>query len=114
MSSAIYREGAVARNEIHLELLLGRRVIDPDGEVAGRIEEVRASLHGEELLVDEYLLGPHALMERLSASFASFPVLGSLGRRRRPVKIPWNRLDLSDPEHPRLLCTLNELKEQSR
>jgi hypothetical protein len=114
MSSAIYREGVVARNEIHLELLLGRRVIDPDGEVAGRIEEVRASQHGEELLVDEYLLGPHALMERLSASIASFPILGSLSRKRRPVKVPWERLDLSDPEHPRLLCTLDELKKGRR
>lgn len=54
-------------NEIHLELLLGKTVLDSTGKAIGRIEEVRASKQGEEWIVQEYLIGYAAILERLSA-----------------------------------------------
>jgi hypothetical protein len=87
--------------DVHLELLVGRRVVDPSGRVVGRIEEVRAHRHGSDCLVDEFHLGPAALVERLSAAPVVGPVLRLLGRRpRRSPVIPWQELDLSDPERP--------------
>lgn len=38
----------MATREIHLELLLGKRVLDLEGKPIGRIEEVRAEQQGDE------------------------------------------------------------------
>lgn len=93
--------------EVHLERLLGRRVMDVHGRAAGRIEEVRAVRHGMELEVREYLLGPAALLERLVRSTLSLPLLrlaarGSLAPTLR--RVPWNLMDLANPDHPRVRC----------
>ena len=93
--------------ELHIELLLGRRVAGPDGEPVGRIEEVCAEPAGPDFAIAEYHLGVDAALERLSASSLS---LFGLGRRRcRGYRVPWDKLDLSDPEHPRLICPVAEL-----
>ena len=52
-----------------------------------------------------------AFLERLGISAAGFigwPL------SRRPLRIPWDQLDLSDPERPRACCSLEELKKMSR
>jgi hypothetical protein len=93
--------------ELHIELLLGRRVAGADGEPVGRIEEVCAEPAGPDLAITEYHLGVDAALERLSASSMSLLVLGR--GRRRGYRVPWDKLDLSDPEHPRLICPVAEL-----
>jgi len=97
--------------KIHLELLLGRLVRDPDGVRVGRIFSVHAELEGNECIVREYNLGAAALLERLGISF-----LRIAGRpaRREPLRVPWDLLDLSDPERPRLRCRLDELGSRRR
>ncbi len=102
----------MATRELHLELLLGRTVVDSAGEPIGRIEEVRAEQRADEWIVTEYLVGLAAIAERLSAQrlFAKF-----LPWLRQPNHfvgycIAWNQLDLSDPDHPRLTCTLKEMQ----
>lgn len=92
--------------EVHLELLLGRRVRDSRGRAAGRIEEVLADREDLECVVREFHLGPHALVERLSLPLVR--LLRGRSHGLRPVS--WDRLDLTDPAHPRLTCTLEELK----
>jgi hypothetical protein len=92
---------------VHLELLLGRVVRDPEGKKAGRIFAVRAEPDGEDCVVTEYLLGTAAMMSRLGISakrLLGWPI------RRKPLSIPWDLLDLRDPKKPRLLCSLAELK----
>ena len=91
--------------EVHLDLLVGRRVRDTEGRAAGRIEEVLAERVDLECVVREYHLGPHALLERLS--------MGALrlfkGRHHGMRVVPWDAMDLSDAEHPRLTRRLEEL-----
>jgi hypothetical protein len=101
----------MAGREVHLELLLGRQVRDSAGEKVGRIEEVRAEPVAGEWIVWEYLIGPAAVLERFSAGW-----LGRILRRgpgagqpRAGYRVRWDQLDLTDPGHPRLLCSRAEL-----
>jgi sporulation protein YlmC with PRC-barrel domain len=98
--------------EIHLERLLGRQVTDISGKPIGRIEEVRAQQQGEAWVIQEYLIGTAAILERLSAWSLGLGILHLLGARKihGGYRVPWDKLDLSDPHHPRLTCTLHELK----
>lgn len=102
----------MATHEVHLELLLGRCVLDSTGKSVGRIEEVRAEQQGDEWVVQEYLIGTAALLERLSAWRIGLSILRLLGARKihGGYSVPWDKLDLTDPEKPRLRCTLDELK----
>ena len=94
------------KSEIRLERLLGRRVLAQNGRHVGRIEEVRVEKRGNGLVVREYHIGPAALLERLSVHFAK--LFGADPKRTHAV--PWKSLDLSDPDHPRLLCAVEDLR----
>jgi len=86
-----------------VELLIGRKVLDEDGKTIGRIEEVLAIEKGEELVVSEYHVGKYGLKERLSVYHFGVGLLRFLGARahvRDPKRIPWQELDLSDPQRP--------------
>jgi sporulation protein YlmC with PRC-barrel domain len=97
--------------EIHIELLLGTQVVDSEGRSVGRLEEVLAEPQGEELVVTEYLLGSYAIIERLSAWTIGRALLDLFGvGTREGYRVPWDKLDLSDPVRPRLTCSLDELK----
>jgi sporulation protein YlmC with PRC-barrel domain len=99
-------------SDVKLELLLGRRVVDVEGVTVGRIEEVLADVEGDELLVTEYHVGRYGLFERLSIFHIGSGLLRYLGGRAqsaKPYRVPWDKLDLSEPEHPRLTCTMKEL-----
>ncbi|HEY4642608.1 MAG TPA: hypothetical protein VII75_14785 [Thermoanaerobaculia bacterium] len=103
------------KNEVKLELLLGTRVLDVNGQRVGRIEEVLADRDGDELLVTHYLVGRYALFERFSiyhVGIGLFRYLGSHAYSADPHRIPWEKMDLSDPEHPRLTCAIDELKRR--
>ena len=105
----------MATCEIHLELLLGKQVLDSTGKAVGRIEEVRAQQQGDEWVIQEYLVGSAALLERFSAWTIGLGILHLLGARKihGGYRVPWDKLDLANPEQPRLRCTLGELKEIS-
>jgi sporulation protein YlmC with PRC-barrel domain len=98
--------------EVRVELLLGRRVRDRQGRPVGRIEEVRAEPKGKEMRVTEYLVGRSAMLERLSvqAFLLTFPRLLGWGKKSGGYRVPWDRLDLADPDRPRLLCDVGELE----
>ena len=102
--------------ELYLELLLSKQVVDATGKSIGRIEEVRAEQQGDEWVIQDYLIGTPALLERLSAWTIGLAILRLMGARKLQggYKVPWDKLDLSDPEHPRLSCTLEELKSFDR
>jgi sporulation protein YlmC with PRC-barrel domain len=105
----------MTKDEVKLELLLGRRVVDINGARAGRIEEVLADRDGDELLVTHYLVGRYGLFERFSILHVGVGLLRYLGSRAHsahPHRIPWDKMDLSDPEHPRLSCSIDELKSR--
>ena len=97
--------------ELHVELLLNRRVLALNGRPVGRIEEIRAETRGGECVVTEYLIGAYALFERLAAWSVGRAILRTLrGKRNHGYRVPWNALDLSDAERPRLRCPISELQ----
>jgi sporulation protein YlmC with PRC-barrel domain len=106
----------MASRELKLELLLGRQVVDVAGDRVGRIEEFRAEQQGDEWVIMQYLVGAAALAERLSIRSLVAKTLGFFGLHDRPqgFSIPWEKLDLSDPEHPRLTCTIAQLHQEDR
>ncbi|MCY7337643.1 MAG: hypothetical protein LH613_15775 [Chamaesiphon sp.] len=106
----------MASHELRLESLIGRCVFDVAGDRVGRIEEVRAEQQADEWVIVEYLVGVGAIVERLSAWTIATQLLDLLGARNyhQGYRIPWDKLDLSDPDRPRLTCTIEELKQISQ
>jgi hypothetical protein len=76
---------------VRVQDLIGRAVRDGDDNVVGRIQEITAHWRGDECYIDEFELGGQALLERLG-----------IGGKREPRKVPWQEMDLTDPEKPRL------------
>jgi sporulation protein YlmC with PRC-barrel domain len=103
----------MAGKRIHLEMLLGRMVHDRDGEKVGRIEEFRVDDRNGETVITHYLVGRKGLWERLSipglASFFLLPLGAQSGAATH--KIPWEKLDLSDPKHPKLRGHKDEVEQ---
>ena len=85
--------------QVRLQELLGRRVRDADGKVLGHIMEISATWRGKECYVDAFHLGTAALLSRLGISAAR---LVGWPLAREPKRIPWQEMDLSDPEKPRV------------
>lgn len=86
-----------AVREVHVERLVGTRVRDTAGRVVGRIEEIHADDAG---VVSEFLVGPAALWERLGQATLDLPFVRLLEIERSERRIPWNELDLTDPDRP--------------
>ena len=99
------------QQEIHLELLLGKRVFAVNGRSIGRLEEVRAELNARgSCFVTEFLVGSYAFLDRLSALQIGRAILRTLHlRRNEGYRVRWEQLDLSDPQRPQLLCEVEEL-----
>lgn len=91
--------------------ILSRKVVDSDGKYAGRLEDVEVERGDEVSLIKSYLVVHRGLIGRiqtwaLSASIqASIPVT----EKSRPYRVPWDQMDMSDPEHPRILVPQAEL-----
>jgi hypothetical protein len=87
-------------NTFHVEDLIGKAVHDAGGRKVGHIFEMVAEERDGELQILEYHLGKGAVLERLSASVRNMFGI----RDREPIRIPWEALDLSDLERPRLVA----------
>ena len=98
--------------EVNVELLLGIKVCDVDGENVGRIEELRVARDENSCLVVAYLIGTSALIERLSAWTLVRPIARFLNSRDlySIYRVPWQDMDLSDPLHPRLRIAKGDLR----
>jgi len=100
----------MARQEIHLELLLGKRVYALNGRSIGHLEEVCVQLQQGVATVNEFEVGTYALFERLSAWQIGRAILGLFGSLiKSGYSVKWNQLDLGDPNHPKLTCPVTEL-----
>jgi hypothetical protein len=102
--------------EIHLELLLGKQVHDINDRPVGRLEEIKAEAADEDFVVVEYHLGALGLLERLSATRIGQAILGPFGFKEQPSGhiVPWDKFDLTDPDHLKLRCTVAELDARPR
>jgi sporulation protein YlmC with PRC-barrel domain len=100
--------------EIKVEQLIGAKVRDVNGDKVGRIEEIRVDRQENALLVEAYLIGTSALIDRLSAWSLVRPIKRSLKSRHiySAYEIPWQDMDLSDPKRPRLRTTKRDLHHE--
>jgi len=98
--------------EINIEQLLGTKVCDVDGHDVGRVEEFLVERDGKSCLVDAYLIGVSALIQRLSAWTLVRPIGRFLNARKiyTIYRVPWQDMDLSDPRHPRLRVRKRDLR----
>jgi len=98
-------------NECRLELLLGRRVLDVEGKLVGRIEEVVAEYRDGEYLVREFHVGTFAVLERLGGGMLGNGLLRLIGgdRVHDGYVIPWKLMDLTDADHPRVTVAKDDL-----
>ena len=97
----------------HLELLVGREVVDANGEHAGRIEEAHAEADGT---ITEFVLARGNRPHRVSVADLFAYVLHWAGAQKRggSVHVPWDKLDLSDVHRPRLTCPVRDLLRETR
>ena len=80
----------------HIEDLIGNTVHDARGRKLGRIYEMIAEERNGELVILEFHLGRGAFLEHVSASLRN--MFGM--KQKEPLRISWERLDLSNPEKP--------------
>jgi hypothetical protein len=100
----------MTRQLIHVQLLLGEKVLARNGQPIGRLEDIRTEKDRGHFFVSEFLVGSYAFLERFAAWRMGRMLLRLFGARRREgYRIRWDQLDLSDPHRPRLLCDVNEL-----
>ena len=98
--------------EVNVELLLGTQVRDIDGEKVGRIQELRVDRHDKSCVVESYLIGASALIERLSVWTLVRPVARALHARKLYYlyDVRWQDMDLSNPWRPTLRIAKGELR----
>src|SRR3982751_1395013 len=80
----------------HVEDLIGNTVRDSSGRALGRIYEMIAEERDGELVILEYHIGKGAFLESVSMSLRNMFGL----KQKEPLRISWDRLDLSDPKRP--------------
>jgi sporulation protein YlmC with PRC-barrel domain len=99
--------------EINVERLLGTKVCDNAGSVVGRIEEIRAERGDDACLVESFMIGTSAVVQRLSAWTLVRPIKQFLRNRNAysVFQIDWQDMDLSDPKRPRLRIPKSEMKK---
>ena len=101
----------MATQEIHAEQLLGRHVRAINGRVVGRLQEIRVQKQTRGWYVEEFLTGDYSLLDRLAGWTIGRAVLRIFGASNKTpsYRIPWDKLDLTDPQRPRLRCDVAEL-----
>lgn len=93
--------------EVRLDRLLGRRVLAPNNQPIGRLEEFRVEKRGSGLVITEYVIGAAGLAERMGVTIKLL-----FGRRAGGYTARWDQLDISDPARPRLTCPASELRKE--
>jgi hypothetical protein len=93
---------------IRLDRLVGREVHTANNRRLGRMEEFRAERRGDAWFIREYVVGTAGLLERLDLGVRL--LLGL--KRGRGYVVRWDQLDLTNPERPRLTCSVEDLRRE--
>jgi hypothetical protein len=96
----------MTRGEVYVDALLGRIVFAGNNRPVGRLEEFHAEQDGDYFNIVEYVIGAAGLIERLNVATKALFGIGGGGKVAR-----WDQLDISDPDHPRLTCSIEELTD---
>src|SRR4051812_9252548 len=104
-AQSAHPERPTNNHEVRLERLLGRQVLAANNQAVGRLEEIRVEQLGNRYVVTEYVLGTLGLAERLGLGVKLL-----FGGRGSGYAARWDQLDISDSEHPRITCPIDELR----
>jgi hypothetical protein len=102
-----------------LSHLIGRRVRDASGRSIGRIEELRAEIElhdgGNDYVVVEFHVGAYGALEVLAGSTLARHLVRRLPQLARYTRysIPWEWMDLTKPDRPRVTRRREELGGRS-
>lgn len=105
----------MTEREVRIEQLLGRRVRDAEGRDVGRIEELVAEIElherGRDYVVREVQLGHYPVLGFLAGISLGRGLLRTIGRGSGYVRyrVPWEAMDLADPDRPRIRVRREEL-----
>lgn len=106
----------MSTREVRLHHLIGRRVHDVDGRLLGRLEELRAEIdlhdRGNDYQVVEFQVGGFGAFGAMAAGRFTRHVLRGIGLAGDRYLIPWELVDLSDPERPRVTRRKSELRRE--
>lgn len=92
---------------VHLDRVIGRKIRTANNRSLGRLEECRAERRDDSWVITEWVIGSAGLFERLG-----FGVRLILGRHSgKGFVARWDQVDISDPERPRLTCSIDELRK---
>lgn len=92
--------------ELYLDQLLGRVVVAGNNRSIGRIEEFHSEQHGNQFHVVAFAIGPAGLLNRLNVGLNALFGKSVSGKVAR-----WDQVDISDPNRPRLTCSVEDLRE---
>jgi sporulation protein YlmC with PRC-barrel domain len=84
---------------VHLEKVSAKKIRDLDGKLAGRLEEVHADWQGDECVVTHYTIAPRGTFVLRQMGFMQVSA----------YVVPWDRMDFTDPDKPKLKCRISEL-----
>jgi hypothetical protein len=93
---------------LRLDRLLGREVHTANNRRLGRLEEFRAERRGTDWVVTEYVVGAAGLVERLGLGVRL--ILGI--DRASGYLVRWDQMDLTNPDRPRISCSVQELRRR--
>ena len=93
-------------DELYLDQLLGRTVTAGNNRSVGRLEEFHSEQRGDDFYIVAFVIGSAGLMQRLNVGVKALFGMSSRGKVAR-----WDQIDISDPEHPRLTCSVNNLRD---
>ena len=91
---------------LRLDRLIGRDVHTANHRRLGRLEEFRVTRRGKDWIISEYVVGTAGLLERLGLGVRL--ILGF--KRPGGYVARWDQLDLSNPDRPRLTCSVEDLR----
>lgn len=92
--------------EVYLDELLGRIVVAGNNRRVGRLEEFHAEQRGDDFHIVEFVIGSAGLMDRLNMGVRALFGKAVSGKTARA-----DQLDISNPRHPRLTCSIEELRD---
>jgi len=104
---------------VSLKDLLGRVVHDVEGRRIGRIEELEAEIElegdGNEYVVTRFGVGRWGPFDAIASGLFVPQLVRRIARATSYVRyaIPWDCMDLTDPEHPRVTCAERDLPRSS-
>ncbi|HEY2067846.1 MAG TPA: hypothetical protein VGG84_17985 [Gemmatimonadaceae bacterium] len=100
--------------EIELSTLVGRKVRDAEGRVIGRMEELCAEValdEGSEYVVRVFYVGHYGMVGRFAGGRFTRHFLRRLAHavHYRRYVVPWELMDLGDPQRPRIRESVSRL-----